>query len=58
MICNFIYALNCDNTPSIDNDYGIGMTIRTWLITSAFWGLAMHIYPLIIYAINNLMSLK
>ncbi len=48
MICNFIYAYNCDPTPSIDNDYGVGMTIRDWLISSAYWGLAIHIYLLII----------
>lgn len=47
MICNFIYAYNCDPTPSIDDDYGVGMTIRDWLYSSAYWGLVMHIYMVI-----------
>ena len=41
-ICELNYALTHDHKECLDQDFGVGMDLRTWLFSSAIIGLSMY----------------
>lgn len=47
-MCELNYSVNFSERACMDVDYGVGMTLRSWMLSSAIIGLAMYVLQLVV----------